>query len=93
MLLDDFLALDRLLQRLDAAFFGGVEFQLHLFDVQQLLFELFPALGDFRQHAVQLFLIAAGGVVEFDQLAALGQGKPMRLPRRISFRLTLSRGE
>jgi hypothetical protein len=34
VLLDDFLALDRLLQRLDAAFLGGVELQLHLFDIQ-----------------------------------------------------------
>ena len=62
-------------QRLGAALFGGVQFQFHLFDIQQLLFKLLAALGDFRQHAVELLVVAAGGVVELDQLAAFGQGK------------------
>ena len=62
-------------QSLGAALFGGVQFQLHLFDIQQLLLELLTALGDLCQHAVELNVVAAGGVVEFDQFAAFGQGK------------------
>lgn len=80
-------------QGLGAALFGGVQFQLHLFYIQQLLLKLLTTLGDFRQHAVELHVVTAGGVVELDEFAALGQGKPMRLPRRISLRLTLSRAE
>ncbi len=87
------LALNGLFQRLGATLFGGVQFELHLFDVEQLLFQLLAALGDFRQHAVQLFLVAAGRVVEFDQFPALGQGKTDALAPQVSFRLTLSRGE
>lgn len=33
------------------------------------------ALGDFCQHAVELHVVAAGGVVEFDEFAAFGQGE------------------
>lgn len=62
-------------QGLGAALFGGVQFQLHLFDIQQLLLKLLTALGDFRQHAVELHVVTAGGVVELDEFAALGQGK------------------
>lgn len=82
-------------KRRSTALLGSIQFQLHLFDVQQLLFQLGAALGDLLQHGVQLLLVAAARVrvVELDQFAAFGEGKPMRLPRRISFRLTLSRGE
>ncbi|MCY1442548.1 hypothetical protein D9M71_589230 [compost metagenome] len=62
-------------QGLFAALLGGVQFQLHLVDVQHLLLQLGAALGNLRQHAVELFEVAAGGVIQFDQLAALGQGK------------------
>ena len=62
-------------QRLLATLFGGVQFELHLLDVQKLLLKLLTAFCDFGQHAGQLLLIAAGGVVQLDQLAALGQRK------------------
>ena len=51
-----------LFQRLETPFFSGIEFQLHLLDVEQLLFKLLAAFGDFGQHAVELLLVAAGGV-------------------------------
>jgi len=58
---------------LNAALFGGIQFKLHLLDIQQLLLELLTALGNFGQHAVQLFLIAATWVVQLNQLTAFGQ--------------------
>jgi hypothetical protein len=64
-----------------------------IWDVEHLLLQLGTAFGDFAEHAVELFEVAARGVVQLDQLAALGQRKPMRLPRRISLRVTLSRAE
>ncbi|MNN13972.1 hypothetical protein D3C81_1270230 [compost metagenome] len=57
------------------ALFGGVQLQLHLLDVEQLLFELGTAFGNFCQHAVQLLQVAAGRVIKFDQLTAFGQRK------------------
>src|SRR5690348_305875 len=72
-LLNGFLAFERLLQRLHTALFGGIQLKLHLFDVQQLLFKLLTTLTDFRQHAVQLLGVTAGGVVELDQFAAFSQ--------------------
>ena len=58
-----------------AALFGGIELQLHLLDVQQLLFELQAAFGDLVHKGLQLLAVAAGGVIQLDQFLALSQGK------------------
>ncbi|MNL66275.1 hypothetical protein D3C87_1907140 [compost metagenome] len=39
------------------------------------MLQLRPALRDLGQHTIELFTVAAAGVVELDQLAAFGQGK------------------
>ena len=55
-----------------ATFFGGIQFQLHLADIEHLLLQLPAALGDHLEHDVQLFLVTGLGVVEFDQGLAFG---------------------
>jgi hypothetical protein len=62
------------LQRGAATFLGGIEFHLHLFDIQHLLLQLSPAFGDFFQETIELPAVAAR-VVHIDELLALGQGK------------------
>ena len=49
------------------------------------LTKLLAALGDFRQHAVQLLGVTAGRVVEFDQFAAFGQGEADTLATQNQF--------
>ena len=56
-----------------AALFGGIQLQLHLFDVQQLLLQLGAALGDLRHKGVQLLVVAMHRVVQLDQFLALGE--------------------
>ncbi|MNL54533.1 hypothetical protein D3C87_1778730 [compost metagenome] len=72
-LLNRLLTLDRLLQRLTAALLSRIQLQLHLLDIQHLLLKLLPTLGDFVQHGLQLFLIAAGRIVKLNQLTAFRQ--------------------
>lgn len=82
-------------KRRSTALLGSIQFQLHLFDVQQLLFQLGAALGDLLQHGVQLLLVAAARVrvVELDQFAAFGEGKTDALAAQDQLQADLSRGE
>ena len=61
------------LQGAQATLLGSVEFTLHLLDVEQLTSQMLTALGDLFQEVVELLAIAAGRVVEVDQLLAFGQ--------------------
>src|SRR6218665_2076199 len=56
-----------------AALLGGVQLQLHLLDIEYLLFELAPTFLDLFQEALQLLLVAPTGVVHADQFLALGK--------------------
>ena len=74
-----------------AAFFGRIQLDLHLLNIQQLLLKLGPALGNLLHKSLQLLAVAAGGVVQLNQLFAFGQGKTDALAAQISFGETLSR--
>src|SRR5690606_39836803 len=67
------------LERRAAAFLGGIELQLHLLDIEQLLLELLTAFVDQFEHAVQLLPVAGPGIVELDERLAFGQGKAQPL--------------
>gem|GEM_PF-4205291 len=58
-------------QRGETALLGSVEFQLHLLDIQLLLFELLAAFGNHPKHDVELLLVAGLGVVQLDQRLVL----------------------
>ncbi|MNR62020.1 hypothetical protein D3C85_1839230 [compost metagenome] len=55
-----------------AALLGGIQFQLHLLNVKQLLLQLQAPLGDLLQHDVELIVVVTLRIVELDQALALG---------------------